>query len=236
MDAVEGVRRSPGQARPSQRPDAGARRPSRPPAGRHREQTDVLDIPRPRREEYTICTAVAPAAVFTVRTYGDKMPHSTSPISAQIRSPRSANRRSASCTRSRPLSMSQVRKSSSSGPARRFRTKPPKDLDPQVLTIALRGRPGRQAHTGADARRSPAIAHRSGHSDSAWIPAQADAHCGMRGPITLIVTNRDHGARACHLSRPTHHQTHQPRPDQHDLSDPHLGGAGTLSRGCRGCR
>jgi hypothetical protein len=24
----------------------------------------------PRREEYTICTAVAPDAVFTVRTYG----------------------------------------------------------------------------------------------------------------------------------------------------------------------
>jgi hypothetical protein len=35
---------------------------------------DVLDVPRPRREEYTICTAVAPAAVFTVRTYGDKCP------------------------------------------------------------------------------------------------------------------------------------------------------------------
>ena len=27
-----------------------------------------------RREEYTICTAVAPDAVFTVRTYGDTAP------------------------------------------------------------------------------------------------------------------------------------------------------------------
>jgi hypothetical protein len=26
----------------------------------------------PRREEYTICTAVAPDAVFTVRTYGTR--------------------------------------------------------------------------------------------------------------------------------------------------------------------
>jgi hypothetical protein len=25
----------------------------------------------PRREEYTICTALAPEVVFTVRTYGD---------------------------------------------------------------------------------------------------------------------------------------------------------------------
>jgi hypothetical protein len=32
---------------------------------------DVLDLPRPRREEYTICAARAPEAVFTVRTYGD---------------------------------------------------------------------------------------------------------------------------------------------------------------------
>jgi hypothetical protein len=32
---------------------------------------DVLDIPRPRRDEYTTCTAVAPDPVFTVRTYGD---------------------------------------------------------------------------------------------------------------------------------------------------------------------
>jgi hypothetical protein len=31
---------------------------------------EVLDIPRPRCEECTICTAVAPDAVFTVRTYG----------------------------------------------------------------------------------------------------------------------------------------------------------------------
>jgi hypothetical protein len=30
----------------------------------------VLDI-TPRREECTICTALAPEAVFTVRTYGD---------------------------------------------------------------------------------------------------------------------------------------------------------------------
>ena len=30
-----------------------------------------LDVPRPRWEEYTTCTAVAPDAVFTVRRYGD---------------------------------------------------------------------------------------------------------------------------------------------------------------------
>jgi len=29
----------------------------------------------PRREEYTICTAVAPEAVFTVRTYATKRPY-----------------------------------------------------------------------------------------------------------------------------------------------------------------
>ena len=29
----------------------------------------------PRREEYTICTAVAPEDVFTVRTYGDTRLH-----------------------------------------------------------------------------------------------------------------------------------------------------------------
>jgi hypothetical protein len=36
----------------------------------------------PRREECTICTAVAPEAVFTVRTYGTGPPYSR--ISAQI--------------------------------------------------------------------------------------------------------------------------------------------------------
>ncbi len=29
----------------------------------------------PRREEYTICAAVAPEDVFTVRTYRDTRPH-----------------------------------------------------------------------------------------------------------------------------------------------------------------
>jgi hypothetical protein len=34
-------------------------------------RADVLDIPRPHAgDEQTICTAVAPDAVFTVRTYG----------------------------------------------------------------------------------------------------------------------------------------------------------------------
>jgi hypothetical protein len=33
-------------------------------------RSDVLDVPRPAGVEYTICTAVAPDAVFTVRTYG----------------------------------------------------------------------------------------------------------------------------------------------------------------------
>ena len=33
-------------------------------------RADVLDIPRPAWKEYTICTAVAPDAVLTVRTYG----------------------------------------------------------------------------------------------------------------------------------------------------------------------
>lgn len=34
-------------------------------------RSDVPDIPRPRRDECTMCTAVAPIAVFTVRRYGD---------------------------------------------------------------------------------------------------------------------------------------------------------------------
>jgi hypothetical protein len=46
----------------------------------------LLDLPRPRREEYTICTAVAPEDVFTVRTYGDTRTHygQAPPASAQI--------------------------------------------------------------------------------------------------------------------------------------------------------
>jgi hypothetical protein len=35
---------------------------------------EMLDVPRPRWEECTICTAVAPDEVFTVRTYGDISP------------------------------------------------------------------------------------------------------------------------------------------------------------------
>jgi hypothetical protein len=40
----------------------------------------------PRREEYTICTAVAPEDVLTLRTYGDTRTHygPASPASAQI--------------------------------------------------------------------------------------------------------------------------------------------------------
>jgi hypothetical protein len=33
-------------------------------------RADVLDLPRPRRDGHTTCTAVAHDAVFTVRTYG----------------------------------------------------------------------------------------------------------------------------------------------------------------------
>jgi hypothetical protein len=46
----------------------------------------MLDLPRPRREEYTICTAVAPEDAFTVRTYGDTRTHygQAPPASAQI--------------------------------------------------------------------------------------------------------------------------------------------------------
>jgi hypothetical protein len=46
-------------------------------------RADVPDIPRPPTEEYTICTAVAPDAVFTVRTY-DTGP-AYAPVRAQIR-------------------------------------------------------------------------------------------------------------------------------------------------------
>lgn len=35
-------------------------------------RADVLDVPRPRRDECTICTAVAPDAALTVRTYGTR--------------------------------------------------------------------------------------------------------------------------------------------------------------------
>jgi hypothetical protein len=31
---------------------------------------EMLDLRHPRRDEYTICTAVAPDLVFTMRTYG----------------------------------------------------------------------------------------------------------------------------------------------------------------------
>lgn len=34
-------------------------------------RADMLDVPRTRRLGYTICTAVAPDAVFTARTNGD---------------------------------------------------------------------------------------------------------------------------------------------------------------------
>src|SRR6266511_369514 len=45
----------------------------------------------PRREECTICTALAPDAVFTVRTYGDTgIPYGPG-LSAQIRPARRAN-------------------------------------------------------------------------------------------------------------------------------------------------
>jgi len=37
----------------------------------------VVDVPRPRWEEYPICAGVAPEAVFTVRTYGDTRAHPT---------------------------------------------------------------------------------------------------------------------------------------------------------------
>jgi hypothetical protein len=43
-----------------------------------------------RPEKYTICIAVAPDAVFTVRTYGDTAPAPPARTSAQIRSPRPA--------------------------------------------------------------------------------------------------------------------------------------------------
>lgn len=43
-----------------------------------------------RPEKYTTCTAIAPDAVFTVRTHGDTDPAPPARISAQIRSPRPA--------------------------------------------------------------------------------------------------------------------------------------------------
>jgi hypothetical protein len=37
-------------------------------------RADVLDIPRPAPDEWTICTAVASDVVLTVRRYGDTSP------------------------------------------------------------------------------------------------------------------------------------------------------------------
>jgi hypothetical protein len=48
------------------------------------------DLPRPRCEEYTICTAVAPDAVFTARTYGTGPAYGPR-ISAQIQLSRTKN-------------------------------------------------------------------------------------------------------------------------------------------------
>jgi hypothetical protein len=45
-------------------------------------RTDVLDGPRPRYWECTICTARAPDAVFTVRTYATGRHDRTHPIGA----------------------------------------------------------------------------------------------------------------------------------------------------------
>ena len=45
----------------------------------------------PRWEEYTICTAAAPEAVFTVREYGDVRPTLRARISAQLQRSRTAN-------------------------------------------------------------------------------------------------------------------------------------------------
>lgn len=59
--------------------------PGRQPLPRRRLQQLYLSIavcrPRcsisrePRLDEYTICTAVAPDDIFTIRTYGDTRPH-----------------------------------------------------------------------------------------------------------------------------------------------------------------
>ena len=42
--------------------------------------TDVLDFARALPDEWTICTARAPDAVFAVRTYGDTAPPYEPPI------------------------------------------------------------------------------------------------------------------------------------------------------------
>jgi hypothetical protein len=47
-------------------------RPSSSPWIRLYPQPRLLDLPRPRREDHTTCTAVAPDVVFTVRTYGTR--------------------------------------------------------------------------------------------------------------------------------------------------------------------
>ena len=44
----------------------------------------------PRRDDHTICTAVAPQLVFTVRTYATTAPYGPTP-SAQIRTSREPN-------------------------------------------------------------------------------------------------------------------------------------------------
>jgi len=44
----------------------------------------------PRRDDHTICTAVAPELVFTVRTYATTAPYGPTP-SAQIRTSREPN-------------------------------------------------------------------------------------------------------------------------------------------------
>lgn len=44
----------------------------------------------PRRDDHTICTAVAPELVFTVRTYATTAPYDPTP-SAQIRTSREPN-------------------------------------------------------------------------------------------------------------------------------------------------
>jgi hypothetical protein len=53
-------------------------------------KTEVLDRPRPRRADHTICTAVAPELVFTVRTYATSAPYEAT-TSAHIRTSRPTN-------------------------------------------------------------------------------------------------------------------------------------------------
>ena len=93
---------------------------------------------------------------------------------------------------------------------------PPRRPDPRPAPP-----PGHDRRAGA--RRSPATGHRSGHWDSPWARPARRVPWARAGPgVSLIVTHRDHGARAWHLSPATHHQPSPPGPAQHDLSDAHL--------------